>query len=84
MKMMVWVPAAYRGNLALYNVLSGLVNQWFGDLVFYEVSANYDGFGAAVFAFFVNENLLCLKGLLCKHRLGQCLQRVELPRARQP
>ena len=82
--MMVWVPAAYRGNLALYNVLSGLVNQWFGDLVFYAVSANYDGFGAAVFVRVVNESFVFLRGLLCKLRLGQCLQRVELPRARQP
>ena len=50
----------------------------------YEVSANYDGFGAAVFVPFVNENQVFLKGLLCKHRLGQCLQRVKRPRAIQP
>ena len=49
--MMVWVPAAGCANLDVYDVLSGLVNQWFGDLAFYEVSANYDGFGAAVLVF---------------------------------
>ena len=81
---MVWVPAAYRGNLALYDVLNGLVNQWFGDCMFYVVSANYDGFGASAFDAAINENLTCLKGLLCKHSLWQCLQRVRPLRARQP
>ncbi len=82
---MVWVPAAYRGNLALYIVLSGLVNQWSRRLrIFYEVSANSDGFGAVVFAAFVSESFVFLKGSLCKDRLWRCLQRVELPRARPP
>ena len=52
--------------------------------MFYEVSVKYDVFGAAVFVRFVEENLVFLKGLLCKHRLGQCLQRVRSPRTRQP
>ena len=52
--------------------------------MFYEISAKYDVFGAAVFVRFVNENLMFLKGLLCKHRLGQCLQTVKRSRARQP
>ncbi len=31
--------------------------------MFYEVSAKYDVFGAAVFVRFVNENLMCVEGL---------------------
>ncbi len=81
---MVWVPAAYRGNFALYDVLNGLVHQCLGDLVFYMVSAKYDVVGAVVFVRFVKENIVFLKGLLCKHRLWQCLQTVKRSKARQP
>ena len=45
--------------------------------MFYKVSAKYDVFGAAVFLRFVKENFVFWKGLLYKHRLGQCLQRVR-------
>ena len=77
---MVWVSAAGRANLALYDVLR---TNGFGDFVFYEVSVNYDGFGVGVFVAFVRESFMFLKGSLCKDRLWHCLQRVELPRARQ-
>ena len=40
------------------------------DLVFYKVSATLNGFGTGVSMPEIIENLLFLKGWLCKHRLG--------------
>ena len=81
---MVWVPAAYSANPALYDDLNDLVERVVRRPRVLRDFYDLYGFGAGVSTPQMNENLMVfVKPTLRKHRLGQCLQRIGRPGARQ-